>query len=95
VKREAYRPDVEAPSIESAARSIELFPPKAEEKPEAALMSRSTTASGVDEVADNHTLTRMLQDPTGRLRQLPFSVLIFICSVNLCSILHGIINPCP
>jgi hypothetical protein len=30
-------------------------------------MSRGTTASGVDEEADNHTLTRMLQDPTGRL----------------------------
>ena len=67
LKREPYRPDVEAPSIESAARSIELFPPKVEEKPEAALMSRGTTTSGVDEVADNHTLTRMLQDPTGRL----------------------------
>lgn len=72
LKTEVYQPDVEAPSIESAARSIELFPPKAEEKPEASLISRGTTASGVDEVADNHTLTRMLQDPTGRLCWLPF-----------------------
>ncbi len=67
LKTEPFRPDLEAPSIESAARSIRLFPPRVDEKPEAASMSRGTTASGVDEEADNHTLTRMLQDPTGRL----------------------------
>ncbi|KAI9881117.1 MAG: hypothetical protein M1830_008275 [Pleopsidium flavum] len=67
LKTEPFEPEFEAPSIESAARSIGLFPPRADEKPEAALMSRGTTASGVDEEAVNHTLTRMLQDPTGRL----------------------------
>lgn len=69
IKTEPFRPDFETPSIESAARSIRLFPPRTDEKPEAALTSRGTPASGVDEEADNHTLTRMLQDQTGRLCQ--------------------------
>lgn len=36
--------------------------------------SRQSTTSGADEVAEVYTETRMLQDPTGRLRECPPSM---------------------
>jgi len=44
--------------------------------------SRQSTASGGDEVAEVYTETRMLQDPTGRLRTYTSSA----CSLVLCLI---------
>ena len=66
-----FEHDAETPSIESAARSIIIFSPAPEAKTEAQLASGATSTSATDEEADNHTLTRMLEDPTGRLRQSP------------------------
>lgn len=67
IKLEPFRSDMETPSIECAARSVGLLVPKPDESAEASMMSRGTTASAGDEEADNHTMTRLLQDPTGRL----------------------------
>ena len=78
-----FEQDVGTPSIESAARSVALFPPAPEAKPEAQLASGATSISAPDEEADNHTLTRMLEDPTGRLRQSPNTT--SLCPIRACT----------
>ena len=55
------------PSIGDAARSIGLFPHRPDLKPEIKVQSDRASTSGGDEEADNHTMTRMLEDSTGRL----------------------------
>lgn len=61
---------------EAAARSLQQFAagPSTEEHAtlQPPFMSRGTTQSGQDEEAVVYTQTRMLQDPTGRLRKSHF-----------------------
>ena len=64
-----YNMDDGTPSIESAARTIGLFPLLPQETASAPMASRDTSTTGNDEEAENHTMTRMLEDPTGRLCQ--------------------------
>ncbi|CAF9927960.1 MAG: hypothetical protein ALECFALPRED_003918 [Alectoria fallacina] len=64
---QSYRPRVTTPSIGDAARSIGFFPHRADLKPEIKVQSDRASTSGGDEEADNHTMTRMLEDGTGRL----------------------------
>lgn len=62
-----YRPAVSTPSIGDAARSIGYFPHRSDLKPEIKVQSDHVSNSGGDEEADNHTMSRMLEDGTGRL----------------------------
>lgn len=63
------KPVDEGNTMEAAARSLQQFAagPLIEEQP--MLTSRGTSQSGQDEEAVVYTQTRMLQDPTGRLRK--------------------------
>ena len=64
----AYRLGLETPSNEDAARSSGNFPPIIEPKPpEAKFSSNDDPANGEEEEAENHTMTRMLEDNSGRL----------------------------
>lgn len=61
-----------------------MFPPAPEAKSEAQLASGVILDSAVDEEANNHTLTCMLEDPTGRLHQsLPTPNMIFVCPIGI------------
>ena len=62
-----YRPGGSTPSIGDAARSISYLPHRADSKPEIRVNSDHASNSGGDEEAENHTMTRMLEDSTGRL----------------------------
>lgn len=64
---QSYRPRVGIPSVKDAARSAGYFPHTADLKPEIKVHSDFASNSGGDEEADNHTMTRMLEDGTGRL----------------------------
>ena len=64
---QSYKTDIGIPSIGDPARSMSYFPQGAGSKPEIRLQSDVTSNSGGDEEADNHTMTRMLEDVTGRL----------------------------
>jgi len=63
------KPVDEGNTMEAAARSLQQFAagPPIEEQP--TLISRGSSQSGQDEEAVVYTQTRMLQDPTGRLRK--------------------------
>lgn len=64
----SYRLGVSTPSNGDAARSIGYFATGADSQPEIRVETKqASTASGGDEEADNHTMTRMLEDGTGRL----------------------------
>lgn len=64
---QSYRPGVSTPSIRNAARSISYFPHRGDSKPEIKVQFDHASNSGGDEEADNHTMSRMLEDGTGRL----------------------------
>lgn len=73
-------PSHQQPDVDEPSRLLGLptpIPPPAvpglqpSQEPETETRSRQSTASGPDEVAEVYTETRMLQDPTGRLRGYP------------------------
>ena len=64
---QSYKAGVGMPSIGDSARSMSYFPPGAGLKPEIRVQSDYASNDGGDEEADNHTMTRMLEDVTGRL----------------------------
>ena len=64
---QSYKAGLGMPSIGEPARSMGYFASGAGLKPEIRVQSDCTSNSGGDEEADNHTMTRMLEDDTGRL----------------------------
>ncbi len=64
---EPDRPGSVSASIPNVMSGNTLFQPKMDDKLPINLISHPTTASGYDEEAENHTITRMLEDSTGRL----------------------------
>ena len=64
---QSYKAGTGMPSIGESARSMGYFPPGAGLKPDIRVQSDYTSNSGGDEEADNQTMTRMLEDVTGRL----------------------------
>ena len=64
---QSYKAGIGMPSIGGSTSSMGYFPPGAGLKPEIRVQSDYTSNSGGDEEADNHTITRMLEDVTGRL----------------------------
>ena len=64
---QSYKAGVGMPSIGDSARSMSYFPLGAGLKPEIRVQSDYASNDGGDEEADNHTMTRMLEDVTGRL----------------------------
>ena len=66
----SLHPPDERPTVEAAAKSLQQFATGQAVDEPPRLMSRGTTVqSGQDEEAVVYTQSRMLQDPTGRLRR--------------------------
>lgn len=65
----AFKAADERPSVEAAASSLQqLATGQATDEPPQLISRGSTVQSGQDEEAVVYSQTRMLQDPTGRLR---------------------------
>lgn len=65
---QSYRLGISTPSNGDASRSIGYFATRADSQPEIRVEAKqASTISGGDEEADNHTMTRMMEDGTGRL----------------------------
>lgn len=91
---QSYRPGVSTPSAGDAARSIGSVPQRADLRPEIRVNSDHASNSGGDEEADNHTMTRMLEDGRGRLIYIgDASTLSFLQLLRM--IVETVVGPSP